>query len=107
MSRHGVHVGRLEAQSKETHTGSSASEDGTRMSESDQLELVALLSEHAGMAEDGLSALDEALNPEIDANPNDKLLMEMLDVVSDAQESLRALRDLLQTMEQRDLEEIP
>jgi phage I-like protein len=77
------------------------------MSESDQLELVALLSEHAGMAEDGLSALDEALNPEIDANPNDKLLMEMLDVVSDAQESLRALRDLLQTMEQRDLEEIP
>jgi hypothetical protein len=87
--------------------GYSASEGETRMSESDQLDLVALLSEHADMAEEGLSALDDALNPAIDANPNDKLLMEMLDLVSDAQESLRGVRDLLQTMEQRDLEEIP
>jgi hypothetical protein len=28
-------------------------------------------------------------------------------LVSDAQESLRGVRDLLRTMEQRDLEEIP
>lgn len=75
------------------------------MNQSDQLDLVALLSEHTTTAEQGLSAVEDALNPAIDANPNDKLLMEMLDVVSDAQESLTSLRALLQTMEQRDLED--
>lgn len=77
------------------------------MTESDQLDLVELLWEHERRAEEGLTALEDALNPQIDANPNDKLLMEMLDVVTDAQESLQVLRDLLQTMQTRDEEEIP
>lgn len=75
------------------------------MTESGQLDLVALLSDHASNADNALTALEDALNPQIDANPNDKLLMEMLDVVSDAQESVQELRDLLQRMEQRDLAE--
>jgi len=59
------------------------------MVESDQLDLVALLSEHQNTAENALSALEDALNPQIDANPNDKLLMEMLDVVTDDPERPR------------------
>lgn len=77
------------------------------MNQSDQLDLVVLLSEQSSTAEGGLIELETALNPAIDANPNDKLLLEMLDYVTDAQESLRELRDLLQSMEQRDLEQIP
>ena len=77
------------------------------MVESDQLDLVALLSEQQSTAESALSALEDALNPQIDANPNDKLLMEMLDVVTDAQESLAELRELLDTMERRDEREVP
>jgi hypothetical protein len=77
------------------------------MTESGQLDLVALLSEYEDTASTALTALEDALNPQIDANPDDKLLMEMLDVVTDAQESLGELRDLLTTMQRRDLEEIP
>lgn len=77
------------------------------MNQSDQLDLVAILSEHASAAESGLSGIEDALNPAIDANPNDKLLMEMLNYVTDAQESLSELRELLQVMEQRDLEQVP
>jgi hypothetical protein len=77
------------------------------MVESGQLDLVALLSEHQNTAENALSALEDALNPQIDANPNDKLLMEMLDVVTDARESLVELRELLDTMERRDEREVP
>jgi hypothetical protein len=77
------------------------------MVESGQLDLVALLSEHQNAAENALSALEDALNPQIDANPNDKLLMEMLDVVTDARESLAELRELLDTMERRDEREVP
>ena len=77
------------------------------MVESGQLDLVALLSEHQNAAENALSALEDALNPQIDANPNDKLLMEMLDVVTDARESLAELRELLDTVERRDEREVP
>lgn len=77
------------------------------MTESGQLDVVALLREHASTADDGLTSLETALNLQIDANPNDKLLMEMLDVVTDAEESLKELQDLLDTMERRDLEEVP
>lgn len=77
------------------------------MTESGQLDLVDLLSEHENTATNALTALEDALNPQIDANPNDKLLMEMLDVVTDAQESLTELRDLLDTMRTRDEAEIP
>jgi hypothetical protein len=77
------------------------------MTESGQLDLIDLLREHQTTAENGLNALVDALNPQIDANPNDKLLMEMLDVVTDAQESLAELAELLDTMQQRDEEEIP
>ncbi|MBV9282129.1 MAG: hypothetical protein JOZ41_18775 [Chloroflexi bacterium] len=77
------------------------------MTESGQLDLVDLLREHQTTAENGLNALVDALNPQIDANPNDKLLMEMLDVVTDAQESLAELAELLDTMQQRDEEELP
>jgi hypothetical protein len=77
------------------------------MDESGQLDLVALLSEQQDTAENALSALEDALNLQIDANPNDKLLMEMLDVVTDARESLVELRELLDTMERRDEREVP
>jgi len=72
------------------------------MNESGQLDLVTFLSDQVESVENGLTNLEQALNPQIDANPNDKLLMEMLDVVTDAQESVQELRDLLQTMQQRD-----
>jgi hypothetical protein len=75
------------------------------MTESGQLDLVDLMSDQAARAEGGLSDLYDTLNLQVDANPNDKLLMEMLDVVTDAQESMQELRDLLQTMQQRDLAE--
>jgi hypothetical protein len=77
------------------------------MNQSDQLDLVALLSEHTSAAENALTALETALSPQIDANSEDKLLLDMLDYVTDAQESLKAVRDSLQIMEQRDLKEIP
>lgn len=75
------------------------------MTESGQLDLVAILADQLNVAETSLIELDGTLNPQIDANPNDKLLMEMLDVLSDARESLAVLRDLLTTMETRDEEE--
>ena len=74
------------------------------MTESGQLDLVAALGEQLRPIADGIATLETTINPQIDANPNDKLLMEMLDVVSDARESIEELRDLLQTMEQRDRE---
>jgi len=74
------------------------------VTESGQLDLVAALGEQLRPIEDGIATLETTINPQIDANPNDKLLMEMLDVVSDARESIEELRDLLQTMEQRDRE---
>jgi hypothetical protein len=77
------------------------------MNQSDQLDLLALLSEQTSVAEVGLSAIQDLVNPAIDANPNDNLLMDVLGYVGDAQEALAGLRDLLQTMEQRDLQEIP
>lgn len=76
------------------------------MDDSGQLDLVDLLREHADNAQASLTNVEDALNPEIDANPDDKLLMEMLDVVTDAQEALREFRDLLDTMQQRDEEEL-
>ena len=76
------------------------------MDDSGQLDLVDLLREHADNAQASLTKVEDALNPEIDANPDDKLLMEMLDVVTDAQEALREFRDLLDTMQQRDEEEL-
>jgi hypothetical protein len=78
--------------------------DGLMVTESGQLDLVAVLGEQLRPIEDGIATLETTINPQIDANPNDKLLMEMLDVVSDARESIEELRDLLQTMEQRDRE---
>jgi hypothetical protein len=77
------------------------------MNQSDQLDLLALLSEQTSVAEGGLSTIQDLVNPAIDANPNDNLLMDVLGYVGDAQEALAGLRDLLQTMEQRDLQEIP
>jgi hypothetical protein len=74
------------------------------VTESGQLDLVAVLGEQLRPIEDGIANLETTLNPQIDANPSDKLLMEMLDVVSDARETIEELRDLLQTMEQRDRE---
>jgi len=76
------------------------------VTESGQLDLVDVLTEYLDTADSSLAALSETLNPQIDANPNDKLLMEMLDVATDAQESIGALRDLLQTMAHRDEEEL-
>jgi hypothetical protein len=72
------------------------------MTESGQLDLVDMLFEQQNSVEAGLSNIEDALNPQIDANPDDKLLMEMLDVLTDAQESMATLRDLLTTMRQRD-----
>lgn len=77
------------------------------MTESGQLDLVDVLAEYLETADSSLTALSDTLNPQIDANPDDKLLMEMLDVVTDAQESLATVRDLLQTMARRDQEEAP
>ena len=77
------------------------------MNDSGQLDLVALLRDHLARAEDALVNMEDDLNPQIDANPDDKLLMEVLDVASDARESLRELSDLLDTMERRDQEELP
>jgi hypothetical protein len=75
------------------------------MNESGQLDVAELLSDQTAKVEDGLADLEDMLNPQIDANPNDKLLMEMLDVVTDARESIQELRDLLQTMQERDQDE--
>lgn len=72
------------------------------MDDSGQPALAAILYEQARTAEGSLEALQETLNPQIDANPNDKLMMEMLDVATDAQESLADLRELIETMRQRD-----
>ena len=72
------------------------------VAESGQLDLVALLSDQLRPIEDGIADIETTLNPQIDANPNDKLLMEMLDVVTDARESIEELRDLVQTMRKRD-----
>ena len=72
------------------------------VTESGQLDLVEVLGDQLRPIEDGIANLETTLGPQIDANPNDKLLMEMLDVVSDARETIEELRDLLQTMQQRD-----
>lgn len=72
---------------------------------SGQLGLVEILRDHAGTADAGLSSLEEALNPEIDANPDDKLLMELFDYVTDARDSLGEARRLLDTIQARDEEE--
>jgi signal transduction histidine kinase len=72
------------------------------VAESGQLDLVDLLSDQLRPIEDGIADIETTLNPQIDANPNDKLLMEMLDVVTDARESIEELRDLVQTMRKRD-----
>lgn len=77
------------------------------MTESGQLDLVGVLSDYANAVDGGLNDLQDALSPAIDANPNDKLLMDMLGAVAGAQESLKILRDLLTMMEQRDLSELP
>jgi hypothetical protein len=77
------------------------------VTESGQLDLVDALSDQLRPVEDGIANIESTLNPQIDANPNDKLLMEMLDVVTDARESIQELRDLLQTMRDRDLSENP
>jgi hypothetical protein len=71
--------------------------------ESGQLDLVALLRDQVTAAQDRIVDIEETLNPQIDANPDDKLLMEMLDYVSDARDALSDLTDLLNTMQQRDL----
>jgi hypothetical protein len=72
------------------------------VAESGQLDLVDLLSDQLRPIEDGIADIETTLNPQIDANPNDKLLMEMLDVVTDARESIEELRGLVQTMRKRD-----
>jgi hypothetical protein len=77
------------------------------VTESGQLDLVDVLSDELRPVEDGIANIETLLNPQIDANPNDKLLMEMLDVVTDARESVEELRELLQTMRQRDESELP
>jgi hypothetical protein len=53
------------------------------------------------------SATEDALNPAIDANHEDKLLREMPDHVSDAQESVSGPLDLLRMMQQCDEEDSP
>jgi hypothetical protein len=70
--------------------------------ESGQLDLVAALRDQVAAAQDRVATIEEALNPQIDANPNDTLLMEMLDYVSDARDALSDLSDLLDTMQRRD-----
>ena len=70
--------------------------------ESGQLEVVALLREQVAAAQDHIVEIEGTLNPQIDANPNDTLLMEMLDYVSDARDALSDLSDLLDTRQQRD-----
>ena len=76
------------------------------MTESGQLDVVAILYEQARTAEGAIAALEDTLNPQIDANPDEKLYMEMLDVASDARESIDDLLDLIQTMRQRDEAEV-
>jgi hypothetical protein len=77
------------------------------MTDSGQLDLVALLMDQAAGADSTLTDLEETLSAQIDANPNDKLLMDMFDYITDARQSLRSARDLLVTMERRDIEELP
>jgi hypothetical protein len=77
------------------------------MTDSGQLDLVALLMDQASGADSSLTDLEETLSAQIDANPNDKLLMETFDLVTDARQSLQTARDLLVTMERRDIEELP
>lgn len=72
------------------------------INESGQLDVVALVREEVGAADSALVDIEDTLNPQIDANPNDTLLMEMLVHVSDARESVDAIRDLLGTIERRD-----
>lgn len=79
-------------------TGSAAMESG-------QLDLVEILGDQLRPIEDGITEIETVLSPQIDANPNDKLLLEMLDVVTDARESLEEFRELLNTMESRDRSE--
>jgi len=67
-----------------------------------QLDVVDLLEEQCTRAQNAVVDLEGSLNPQIDANPEDKLLMEMLDLITDAGELLQDLRDLLTTMRQRD-----
>jgi hypothetical protein len=77
---------------------------GRTLNPSGQLDLVDQLTDQCTRAQDILVDVEGSLNLEIDANPEDKLLMEMLDVVTDAEESLVELRELLGTMERRDRE---
>ncbi len=72
------------------------------MTESGQLDLVDTLSEQLTAVEDGMAGIEGTLSPEIDANPDDRLLMEMLDVLTDAQEAIGDFRDMLETMRRRD-----
>ena len=74
------------------------------MNSSGQLDVVDLLRDQQTTADDALTAIEDQLNVQIDSNPDDKLLMEMLDVLSDARESLMEVRDLLDTMQRRDEE---
>jgi hypothetical protein len=73
--------------------------------DSGQLDLVDVLSDQLDRAEGGLDTFEETLNPQIDANPEDKLLMEMLDAITDARESVSDVRELLEDMRKRDLQD--
>ena len=72
------------------------------VTESLQLDVVALVRDQVTAAQDRIEEIESTLNPQIDANPDDKLLMEMLDYVSDARDALADLTDLLDTMQRRD-----
>lgn len=72
------------------------------MTDSGQLDVVDLLWTQQNGAEDALASLEGTLSEQIDANPEDKLLMDMFDLVTDARQSLQQFRDLLQTMQNRD-----
>lgn len=74
------------------------------MTESGQLDLVDALGDQLDTMDAGLNGFEDLVNPAIDENPEDKLLMELLDHVSDVRQSLEAVRELLQTIDQRDRE---
>lgn len=76
------------------------------MTDSGQLDVVDLLWTQQNAAEDALGTLEATLSEQIDSNPNDKLLMDMFDLVTDSRQSLRSARDLLQTMQNRDESEL-
>lgn len=77
------------------------------MTESGQLSLLDVLSERLNSADAAVNDMLDPLNPAIEANPNDNLMLEMYGYITDARAAIEGIRRVMTTMQERDRSELP